>query len=42
MVDVKLEMLTKLSRMAKCNEKYCNINDCAPTPYMDGCNRTIK
>jgi hypothetical protein len=33
--------LEELKSKRKSNDRYCNLNDCAPTPYMDGSNKII-
>lgn len=36
------QILLELKRKKKANEKYCDLNDCTPTPYMDGSNKIIN
>lgn len=35
------KILLELKRKRKMNEMYCDLNNCSPTPYMDGSNKTI-
>lgn len=35
------QILTELKRRKKSNDLFCQLNDCSPTPYMDGSNNVI-
>jgi hypothetical protein len=35
------QILLELKRRRKMNDSYCDLNDCSPTPYMDGSNKII-
>ena len=36
------KILDELKRLRKSNDRYGYMNDCAPTPYMDGSNKIIN
>ena len=36
------KILEELKLKRRSNNRYCYINDCLPTPYMDGSNKIIN
>jgi len=35
------QILLELKRRKKMNDRYCDLNSCSPTSYMDGSNKII-
>ena len=35
------QILLELKQRRKKNDRYCDLNSCIPTPYMDGSNKII-
>jgi hypothetical protein len=35
------QILLELKRRKKMNDRYCDLNSCSPTPYMDGSNKIL-